>query len=50
MEVDLSTKAGALDLYQFIKDKGVEVEVLLANAGRGLGMGFLLSTRTLQAQ
>jgi NADP-dependent 3-hydroxy acid dehydrogenase YdfG len=41
MEVDLSTKAGALDLYQFIKDKGVEVEVLLANAGRGLGMGFL---------
>ncbi|WP_438754476.1 SDR family NAD(P)-dependent oxidoreductase [Pararhizobium sp. O133] len=41
MQVDLSTKEGAADFAQFIIDKRRPVELLLANAGRGLGKGFL---------
>jgi short-subunit dehydrogenase len=41
MQVDLSTKYGAADFAQFIADKGQPVDILLANAGRGLGKGFL---------
>ena len=41
MEVDLSTKEGAFALSNFVGDKGQPVDILLANAGRGLGKGFL---------
>lgn len=41
MQVDLSTKEGADDFARFIADKGQPVDLLLANAGRGLGKGFL---------
>lgn len=41
MEVDLSTKEGAAALANFVADKGQPVDLLLANAGRGLGKGFL---------
>lgn len=41
MQVDLSTKEGAADFARFIADKGRPVDILLANAGRGLGKGFL---------
>lgn len=41
MQVDLSTKEGAADFARFIADKGQPVDILLANAGRGLGKGFL---------
>lgn len=41
MQVDLSTKEGAADFARFIADKGQSVDILIANAGRGLGKGFL---------
>ncbi|KQV36709.1 oxidoreductase [Rhizobium sp. Root268] len=41
MQVDLSTKEGAADFARFVADKGQAVDILLANAGRGLGRGFL---------
>lgn len=41
MQVDLSTKEGAADFARFIADRGQPVDILLANAGRGLGKGFL---------
>lgn len=41
MQVDLSTKEGVADFARFISDKGQPVDILLANAGRGLGNGFL---------
>ncbi|WP_439616234.1 SDR family NAD(P)-dependent oxidoreductase [Shinella sp.] len=41
MEVDLSTREGAAALANFVGDKGQPVDILLANAGRGLGKGFL---------
>ncbi|MCV9967805.1 SDR family NAD(P)-dependent oxidoreductase [Pararhizobium sp. BT-229] len=41
MQVDLSSKEGAADFARFIADKGQPVDILLANAGRGLGKGFL---------
>ena len=41
MRVDLSSKEGAADFARFVADKGQPVDILLANAGRGLGKGFL---------
>lgn len=41
MQVDLSSRAGVDDFYTFIIDKDQPVDLLLANAGRGLGHGFL---------
>ena len=41
MEVDLSTIEGVDALYAAIKQDGRPVGALLANAGRGLGKGFL---------
>lgn len=41
MQVDLSTKEGAADFARFITDKGQPVDILIANAGRGLGKSFL---------
>jgi short-subunit dehydrogenase len=41
MKVDLSTTSGAADFARFVADKGQPVDILLANAGRGLGKGFL---------
>ena len=41
VEVDLSTKDGVDSLYRAIKDAGAPVSVLAANAGIGLGHGFL---------
>ncbi len=41
MEVDLATKEGAANFARFVADKGQPVDILLANAGRGLGKGFL---------
>jgi short-subunit dehydrogenase len=41
MQVDLATKEGANDFARFVADKGQPVDILLANAGRGLGKGFL---------
>ncbi len=41
MRVDLSTKEGARDFARFVADNGQPVDLLLANAGRGLGKGFL---------
>ncbi|MCW8060723.1 SDR family NAD(P)-dependent oxidoreductase [Agrobacterium tumefaciens] len=41
MRVDLSTKEGASDFARFVADNGQPVDLLLANAGRGLGKGFL---------
>ncbi|WP_312418212.1 SDR family NAD(P)-dependent oxidoreductase [Shinella sp.] len=41
MEVDLSTREGAAALANFVGDKEQPVDILLANAGRGLGKGFL---------
>jgi len=41
MQVDLSTKEGALSFARFVGDIGRPVNVLMANAGRGLGNGFL---------
>ena len=41
MVVDLSSKGGAADFARFIEDTGRCVDLLFANAGRGLGKGFL---------
>jgi uncharacterized protein len=41
MEVDLSSVEDVETLYQFVADSGRAVDILLANAGRGLGKGFL---------
>ncbi len=41
VEADLSTKEGVEKLYGAIKACGRPVDALLANAGRGLGDGFL---------
>ncbi len=41
MQVDLSTKEGTADFARFVADKGQPVDILVANAGRGLGKGFL---------
>ena len=41
VETDLSTSDGIDTLYQAIKSNGRPVDALLANAGRGLGHGFL---------
>ena len=41
MRVDLSNKEGARDFARFVADNGQPVDLLLANAGRGLGKGFL---------
>lgn len=41
MKVDLSSRQGAEDFARFICDKGQPVDLLFANAGRGLGRGFL---------
>ncbi|KQY26628.1 SDR family NAD(P)-dependent oxidoreductase [Rhizobium sp. Root483D2] len=41
MRVDLSTTEGARDFARFVADNGQPVDLLLANAGRGLGKGFL---------
>jgi short-subunit dehydrogenase len=41
MQADLATAQGIKDFYQFVSDKDQPVDILLANAGRGLGKGFL---------
>ena len=41
LEADLSTRAGVDQLYQAIKASGRPVAALAANAGIGLGHGFL---------
>jgi short-subunit dehydrogenase len=41
VQADLSTTAGVDKLYQAVQAKGRPVDVLMANAGRGLGRGFL---------
>ncbi|WP_102959950.1 SDR family NAD(P)-dependent oxidoreductase [Mangrovicella endophytica] len=41
VQADLSTTAGVDALYESVKSLGRPVEALLANAGRGLGHGFL---------
>jgi uncharacterized protein len=41
VEADLATVEGVDKLYQATRQSGRPVEVLLANAGRGLGHGFL---------
>ena len=41
VEVDLSTRKGVDDLYQAVKASGRPVAALAANAGIGLGHGFL---------
>jgi short-subunit dehydrogenase len=41
MTIDLSDVAGVEKFCTFIADKGKPVDILLANAGRGLGQGFL---------
>jgi short-subunit dehydrogenase len=41
MRVDLSTTKGARDFPRFVADNGQPVDLLLANAGRGLGKVFL---------
>ncbi|MBB4062879.1 SDR family NAD(P)-dependent oxidoreductase [Gellertiella hungarica] len=41
MKVDLATRAGADDFFNFVSDKGQPVDILMANAGRGLGHAFL---------
>lgn len=40
-QADLSTKAGVDQLYHSVATLGRPVDALLANAGRGLGKGFL---------
>lgn len=40
-QADLSTQEGVDDLYGFIQQTGRPVDVLMANAGRGLGHAFL---------
>ena len=41
VEADLATREGVATLYETAKAQGRPVEALLANAGRGLGKGFL---------
>lgn len=41
MQVDLSTRQGVADFYRFIADRQQPVDMLFANAGLGLGHGFL---------
>jgi short-subunit dehydrogenase len=41
VEADLSTIEGVTELYEAVKATGRPVDALLANAGRGLGRGFL---------
>ena len=41
VQADLSTTEGVDKLYQAVQAKGLPVDVLMANAGRGLGRGFL---------
>lgn len=41
VQADLSTTQGVDNLYQAVQAKGRQVDVLMANAGRGLGRGFL---------
>lgn len=41
VQADLSTTDGVDKLYQAVQAKGRPVDVLMANAGRGLGRGFL---------
>ncbi len=41
VQADLSTTEGVDQLYQAVQAKGRPVDVLMANAGRGLGRGFL---------
>ena len=41
MKIDLSTKEAAHRFARFVSDTGQPVDILLANAGRGLGKGFL---------
>jgi uncharacterized protein len=41
VQADLSTIDGVDRLYQAVQGKGRPVDVLMANAGRGLGRGFL---------
>ncbi|MBV8682191.1 MAG: SDR family NAD(P)-dependent oxidoreductase [Caulobacteraceae bacterium] len=41
LEVDLATKDGVDQLYQKVQGLGRPVDALLANAGQGLGKGFL---------
>lgn len=40
-QVDLSSRSGADAFSSFVQSKGRPVDVLVANAGRGLGKGFL---------
>jgi len=41
VQADLATKEGVSKLYEAIKAVGRPVDALMANAGRGLGKGFL---------
>jgi short-subunit dehydrogenase len=41
VEADLATEEGVEQLYQAARETGRAVDVLIANAGRGLGHGFL---------
>jgi uncharacterized protein len=41
LEIDLSTKEEALRLARFVAETGRPADILMANAGRGLGRGFL---------
>lgn len=41
MQVDLSGRQGADAFYDFIAERGRPVDLLMANAGRGLGKAFL---------
>jgi short-subunit dehydrogenase len=41
LQADLSTIEGVEKLYQAVQAKGCAVDVLMANAGRGLGRAFL---------
>lgn len=40
-QADLSTPEGVDELHRFVRQVGRPVDVLMANAGRGLGEGFL---------
>jgi short-subunit dehydrogenase len=41
IQADLATLEGVDQLYEAAKETGRPVEILIANAGRGLGRGFL---------
>jgi len=41
LQADLASVSGVDDLYALITSKGRSVDLLMANAGRGLGRGFL---------